>query len=364
MKSFVVVLLVTIFSLASSKPLDEQGKNYNIKYLRPKRQLPDEVTLNKNFFDDIFKNSRISRDTTDEDVVPTIALHDLISSVEHTLIHTAQNLAASNITAAIAESSDKNDSSNISHIQQIVLPITVPTPEPKTEELTTESDEGSATGEVLIRDNRSNEENVSGHEKSDFESVEPIGKEGLGIVFPISLNPSANISRVVTNTEEEEDAPVTEETIQADPANITIIHTINATQVIPSESDVLHLHQQQITFFSANAGVFPNINAVKLEDLPSVSQSSAQSEDCSSEENSDESEDSSSSSEEDSSNDSSSGEKEKSKRKGCKASSVEPPKIIESSTASIEAIQKNKTEELKEKIAEVAADPVILTQGI
>lgn len=355
-------------SVVSSKPLEDQplhdGQNYDANYalLRPRRQLPDEVTLNKQFFENIFKASRISRDTSDGEAVPTIALHDLISSVEHTLIHSAQNLAASNITANLTTPTNaESDSSNISHIQHIVLPINVPTPEPpKTEDITTESEDiDSATEKELIRDNRSNAESDAGKKEGEFESIKPVENSSLGILFPVSLNSSANISQ-----DPAEDVPVTEETIHADPANITIIHTINSTQVIPtSESDVVHVHQQQITFFSANAGVFPNIHAVKAEDLPSIL---TKAEDCSGEEISDESTEAASSSDENSSSDSSSEEgSEKTKKTGCTPkTSVASAKPIESTTPSVEAVKKLKTEELQEKIAEVEADPVILTQGI
>ncbi|KAG4066363.1 hypothetical protein HA402_000587 [Bradysia odoriphaga] len=377
MKNFVVVLLATIVSLTSSKPIEEQlapsdDLINNVNNLRPRRQLPDEITLNKQFFENIFQSSRISRDTSDGEPVPTIALHDLISSVEHTLIHSAQNLALSNITANFtATNAESSDSNNTSNVEQIVLPISVPEPissSPQPEELTTES-EGftTVTEETLIRDLRSNDESGSGHIETEFESVKPIEHSNLGILFPISLNPSANISHVVV-AEESNDAPITEPTIPADQSNITILHTINATQVVPTETDVVHVQQQQITFFSANAGVFPNIHALNAADLPSISQtlqsSTPQSEDCSGEETSDESTDSSS--EEDSSSDSSSEEKEKSKKGGCtvKSSSAASSKPTESSTPSEEEIKKLKTDELKEQIAEVEADPVILTQGI
>lgn len=353
--------------MVSSKPVEEHD-NYKLTYqfLRPRRQLPDEITLNKQFFEKIFKASRISRDTNEGEAVPTIALHDLINSVEHTLIHSAQNLANANITANLTTPKPEADSSNISHIQHIVLPITVPTPEPKTEEFLTESEVlESATEEPLNRDNRSNGENVSGHIETEFESVKPIEKSNLGILFPISLNPSANISHVVSADESLEEVPVTEETSHADQANITILHTINATEVIPTNDDVVHVHQQQITFFSANAGIFPNIHALNAEDLPTVQSSSTPSEDCSGEESSDESDDATSSSEENSSSDSSSEEIDEKKRSVCTSkSSVASSKPTESSTQSIEAAKKLKTEELKEQIAEVEADPVILTQGI
>lgn len=373
---FQVVLLATIVSLVSSKPIEEQlapsdDPINNVNYLRPRRQLPDEITLNKQFFDNIFQASRLSRDTNDGEPVPTIALHDLISSVEHTLIHSAQNLALSNITANLTTPNTESTDSNISHVEQIVLPISVPTPtSAKPEEDSTDSvDVTTVTEEALIRDLRSNDESGSGHIETEFESVKPIEHSNLGILFPISLNPSANISHVVAAEESHHDAPATEPTIPLDAANITILHTINATQVVPTESDVVHVHQQQITFFSANAGVFPNIHAINAADLPTIAetlQSSTQSEDCSGEETSNESADSSSSEENSSSDSSSSEEKEKVKKSGCtaKSSSVASSKPTESTTQSVEAIKKLKTDELKEQIAEVEADPVILTQGI
>jgi len=378
MKNVVVVLLVTVVSVVLSKPIEESlNHDGHVELLRPKRQLPDEVTLNQQFFENIFKATRISRDTSDNgNGVPTIALQNLINSVEHTLIHSAQNLALSNATGnytnANANAIANSDSNNTSHIQHIILPIKVPTPEPKTEEFLTESEELAFTTETdLIRDDRSDDESGSGHIETDFETVKPIENSNVGLLFPISLNPSANISRVVIADKSQEDVPVTEETSNADQSNITIHHTINSTQVIPTDSDVVHVHQQQITFFSANAGVFPNIHAVNAEDLPSISQtlqsSSTHSEDCSGEENSNESADGTSSSEENSSADSSSEENEKTQPKptGCAVkSSVAPSKPTDSTTPSAEAVKKLKTEELKEQIAEVEADPVILTQGI
>lgn len=355
--------------MVSSKPIEEQAKeqidNAELQFLRPKRQLPDEITLNKQFFENIFKSSRISRDTDNGEAVPTIALHDLISSVEHTLIHSAQNLAISNITANLTLPNAEPEN-NTSHIEHIVLPISVPTPEPKTEESSTESDSVESATEDLIRDNRSDDENGSGHREIEYESVKPIEKSNLGILFPISLNPSANISHVIVAENSNDDAPVTEET---NPANITILQTINATQVVPTQSDVVHIQQQQITLFSANAGIFPNIHAVKAEDLPTISQalqsSTAETEDCSGEETSNEKTDASS--EENGSSDSSSSSEEnvKEKKTGCSAkSSVASPKPSESTTPSAEEVKKMETDELKEQIAEVEADPVILTQGI
>lgn len=356
--------------MVSSKPIEEHdGPNYNQnnKSLRLKRQLPEEITLNKQFFDNIFQASRKSRDTSDGDDVPTIALHDLISSVEHTLIHSAQNLAAFNVTGNLTSSNtetDSNNNTNVQHTQHIILPITIPKSAPKTEDFVTESiDVTTVSEEDLIRDNRSNDDEiVPEHKVIEFESVKPIENSNLGILFPVSLNPSANISHVIVA----ENVP--EETNNADQSNITIIHTINSTQVIPSqssESDVVHVHQQQITLFSANAGFFPNIHAVKAEDLP-LQASSAQPEDeCSGEENSNESDDETSGSEEKSSSSSSSEEKEKTKNNGCiRKSSVATSKAVESTTPSAEAVKKIKTDELKEQIAEVEADPVILTQGI
>lgn len=372
-----VVLLATIVSLVSSKPIEEQlfrtdGPNNNSKYqlLRPRRELPDEITLNKQFFENIFKSSRISRDTSDGDAVPTIALYDLINSVEQTLIHSAQQFSLSNTTANLSKTNaEQSESNNNSNVEEIALPISVPTPAPRTEELATEPEDlESVTEEDLIRDQRSNDESGSGHKVTDFESVKPIEHSNLGILFPISLNPSANISHVVVAEEPNEDVPVTEPTNPVDLLNITILHTINATQVFPTQSDIFHVQQQQITFFSANAGVFPNIHAFNFADLPTISQAQQSSvteeEDCSGEDTSDESADSSS--EENSGSDSSSEENGNVKKSGCtvKTSTVASSKPTESTTPSVEAVEKLKTDELKEQIAEVEADPVILTQGI
>lgn len=347
--------------MVSSNPIEKYDGP-----IKSKRQLPDEINLNKQFFDEIFQASRKSRDTADDEVAPTIALHDLISAVEHTLIHSAQNLAASNVTGNLTAQSAEADTNNVSNIQHIVLPITIPTPEPKPIEIATESVDETTVSEE-------DEESVTEHKSNDYESVKPLESSNLGILLPISLNPSVNTSHVVLDEEQKDaPAPVTEETTLADQSNITILHTINSTQLIPNESDEgVHLHQQKITIFSANAGVFPNIHAFLAEDLPILSQQASspqpeeEEEDCSGEETSPEADDSTSSSEEDSSSDSSSEEKDKVKKTGCsRKSSVAVSNTAEATTPSVEVVKKIQTDELKTKIAEVEADPVILTQGI
>jgi len=376
MKNFVVAFLIIIISVVSSKPIEEDNGSVHKRSIY-KRQLPDVTTLNKQFFDQIFQATRITRDTDDVNAVPTIALHDLISSVEHTLIHSAQNLAASNVTRNSTTTVTESESNNASNIQHnvIVLPITIPTPAPQNEIVTEAVDTTTVIGDEnqdeadSIRDNRSSEKIVSEHKEVDFETVKPIENSNLGILFPIALNPSANISRVVKTEDKDDEEVVTEETKVADQHNITILQTINSTQVIPTQSDVVHFHQQQITLFSANAGVFPNIHAIKAEDFPVLVQSSSaepELDDCSAEETSVEtSDDDASSSEDQSSSSSSSEEKEKLKKPACShRSSVATSKTVESSTPSVEAVKKIKSDELKEKIAEVEADPVILTQGI
>lgn len=286
------------------------------------------------------------------------------------MIHSAQNLALSNVTSNLTTTitEPNGDTNTTTHVEHIVLPISVPTPEPKTE-FSTEADVVEAeTEEVLIRDNRESEGSGSGHIETDFESVKPIEHSNLGLLFPIALNPSANISHVIAADESNDEASVTEAT---NAANITILHTINATQVIPTQSDVVRVQQQQITLFSANAGFFPNIHAVNVEDLPSVAQTLPSSttqpeEDCAEEETSNESTESTS--DESSSSESSSSEEDvETKKTSCKVkstSAASSSKPSESTTPSAEAVKKLETEELKEQIAEVAADPVILTQGI
>jgi len=221
MRNFVVVLLIAMISAASSKPIEEQPVHsdqvYHLIYKRSisKQQLPDEITLNKQFFDNIFEATRISRDTNVADAVPTIALHDLISNVEHTLIHSAQNLAAYNLTANLTTTSPSDtDSSNISHIEKIVLPITIPTPGPiPSDEITTEAvnvDVTTVEDEDLIRDHRSNDEIDTEHKEVDFESVQPIENYNLGMLLPIALNPSHVLINDKEDHTDHTDSPVTE----------------------------------------------------------------------------------------------------------------------------------------------------------
>lgn len=346
---------------------------------KTKRSLESDISANKHFFDDIFngfkRNVRKalsadegSSNTSIPAPVPTIAINDLLHAVENTLFHSAQNLAIANATNTTSFNS--SESSTV-----ISLPISLPTPVPV---MSTADEEAPVTTnspceKALDRLQRSGDDGVPAPEGESVESLQVNGSLTLlsPIVFSAPHTDAANILQ--EHIEATEETPIAT-TFETTLANITIIQTINSTQTIPTVDG--HRDQEQhITLFSAADGVFPVLPSVPLAHYDATTEGSSTS---------------SSSSSSDSNSSSSSSEESHDRKKKCseessssssEESSAEVNKCLEKLVVPIDASRKTsstepsittetlaekekKVEILKEKIAEVAADPVILTQGI
>lgn len=351
---------------------------------KTKRSLESDISANKHFFDDIFngfkRNVRKALPNTDGSTntsiatpVPTIAISDLLHSVENTLFHSAQNLAIANATNTTSFNSSETST-------VISLPISLPTPMPV---ISTANEEAPSTTysnceHILERLQRSENDGVPAPEGESVKSLPANG--GLSLLSPIVFSAAhtdpANILQ--GHIEATEETPIAT-TFETTLANITIIQTINSTQTIPTVDG--HREQEQhITLFSAADGVFPILPSVPLAHYDATTEvsssgssstsassiSSKSSDSNSSSSSSEESHDSKKKCSEDSSSEESSEEVKKCLEKlvvpivdSKKTSPTEP-----STTTETLAEKEKKVEILKQKIAEVAADPVILTQGI
>lgn len=294
---------------------------------------------------------------------PTIQLNDLLSAVEHTLIHSAHNLAIANATNTTNFNSDETST-------VIALPITFPTPATPTlldeVEVSSESDSSKVTEKSITSEDSSDVAKRPAR-KAD-ESL--ISEQSNGHLGPLTLSTvdeaiktqdtTPQESAVVTSTNE---TPIADN----DNKNVTIIQTIKSTEISPADSDsVVRVQQQHITLFSAGAGIFPQLPSVNLDLLASLSNSTPKTtSDCTESD----SEDSSSSSDE-SDEKKSSAPSSKSSNESSEESSEKPAQKCKvnitngSPTGATSESSVKKIDNLQEKIAEVEADPVILTQGI
>lgn len=270
----------------------------------------------------------------------TVALSDLVGAVEHTLVHSAQKLAVVNATGSAAFNSTETST-------VIALPIRLPE---ETSTATTTTVEPELAGTV--------------------QAVQPSDSLNLLSVIAVSSTTStaADDDQITTATEKPTLISIADNADNVQ--NITILQTINSTQVHAASTDANgdqrpeHVQHQHITLFSAGAGIFPNIPAVQLDEQQSANRSEAAS--------SSSSDSSSGSSDEENgprNSDCESGAEENSAETGVTSKCAWSDVTTKATTASgqaerEEAEQKAKTEKLKEKIAEVEAEPVILTQGI
>lgn len=344
---------------------------------KTKRSLESDISANQHFFDDIFngfkRNVRKALPTDDGSSgssisapVPTIAINDLLHAVENTLFHSAQNLAIANATNTTSFNSSETST-------VISLPISLPTPVPV---LSTDDEEAAKTTvspceKTLERLQRSEDDGVPAPEGESVKSLPANG--GLTLLSPIVFSaPHADAANILQeHIEATEDTPIAT-TFETTLANITIIQTINSTQTIPTV-DGFTKQQQHITLFSAGDGVFPVLPSVPLSHYDATTEvssnsisSSISSDSNSSSSSSEESQDSKKTCSEESSSEESSEEVKKCLEK--LTVPIDTAKTVTStvpSTTTETLAEKEKKEEiLKEKIAEVAADPVILTQGI
>lgn len=267
------------------------------------------------------KNDSSHSDSSRSSTGGSIAISDLIGAVEHSLVHSTQTLSLTNATHTASNSNAPVEASTV-----IAVPITLPT----TTESTTTTTPATTTGPTTTT------------VASSGSSSAPLNSDDY-IITP-KPNDDSNIN------------------------NITILQTINSTQVHAAADDATmidRIQHQHITLFSAGAGIFPQLPSIKLRKI-----------DDSTEQNTETGGPTACGHHEDSSIESGDGSAKP--KVVVDNSSVEEvvkcalPSTASSITATSSSTSSSTTteqsevakEQLKTKIAEVEAEPVILTQGI
>lgn len=311
---------------------------------------------------------------------PTIALSDLIGVVEHAIVHSPDKLAALDVVTSTETASAVTEAASAAgSATETTAPSAVATAaaSPSAAIATGTATVGAATTETLASADAATTD------------ADPIIETSTVIALPILLptpqteatpatddDDAAAAETAVTNaiestaTEVALTAPTTVPTLIQigsngdrpggdNPANITILQTIESSQVhsATDSDEIERVQHQHITLFSAGAGVFPLIPSLNGDDPNAaafIQKADSAEEGKSISSKSDESDENAG---------------------GCGDSSEES-KSVESATekcalektagkASENAAAKKAAKvSLKEKIAEVQAEPVILTQGI
>lgn len=319
------------------------------------------LDVNKNLFASLFEFTRPQRKADSNESAQTIQLHGLVSAVESTLLNSANDINAAKVkadsasaatststtTTTTAPSSDADKTTE----KRIVRAIEVPN-NAKTEETDEDTDKDIKFDVDVVR-------------------AEPGRPQDFSLLSPITFNtPSEPNDESTTATAT---STTTETSSTIDPihhSNITIVKTSNTTHVIPTDGAVHIQHQHiQHSIFHSNLAFLPTISPQQIN-TPTTAPTSAEEKTQTSCQNS-----SNESGSDESSSEDSSEENKKTITKCTKESTntTEDPKSAEASTPIDEQNSKaikedlkllKKAQKLKEKIAEVEADPVILSQGI
>lgn len=317
----------------------------------------DALDVNKNLFASLFEFTRPQRKADSNEGAQTIQLHGLVSAVESTLLNSAKDINAAKVkadsasaatststttTTTTAPSSDADKTTE----KRIVRAIEVPN-NAKTEETDEDTDKDIKFDVDVVRD-------------------EPGRPHDLSLLSPITFNTPSEPNDESTTAAAT--STTTETSIHH--TNITIVKTSNTTHVIPTDGAVHIQHQHiQHSIFHSNLAFLPTISPQQIN-TPTTTPTSAEEKTQTPCQNS-----SNESSSDESSSEDSSEENKKTITKCTKKSTntTEDTKSAEASTPIDEQNSKaikedlkllKKAQKLKEKIAEVEADPVILSQGI
>lgn len=324
-----------------------------LREIRLKRErIPDEdgdandasIDVHKDFFASLFAFIRPERgvDSTDPQKVP---LHGLVHAVESTLLNSA-------------------NAANEQHVNDLAKASSTTTTTPTTETTTVVNPKKRAI-EILSTAKTDDVDELTDKDYKFDVDVKRSRNQDLSFLAPIAFTAQKDEKQTVQSTSTAsttDEASSAESTTSSDsnpaeksidapnPAqqtNITVIKTSNTTHVVPN-GDVTHVQHQHIqhSIFQSNLAFLPTIPSHKL-DIPSSTPEASDDdiEPCN---------DDSSSSEE-------SSEEDKDNKKKCRSIAK-----AESTTITAENREEllKKVQILKEQIAEIEAEPVILTQGV
>lgn len=330
----------------------------------------DSLDIHKDLFASLFEYTRPERDTVSNDSDIRVPLHGLVHAVETTLLNSASQINGKAIAAASAaeptksttktevtpsnsEDDDRKQRSievfstakfeDTDHLTDKDLKFDPDREEAKQQDLGLLAHIAFSTP-IRQRDNETTIKHITARSTSEdnLKNVEEIN----------GADESATAADASDNTTVESDASST----TADPfhsTNITVIKTTNTTHIVP-HGDVVHVQHQHIqqSIFHSNLAFLPTIPPHKVN-IPTKKTK----DDSSSEEGSDEDKRCGDSGEiSGESNETGVADKTK-----C-LNSKEQLTTATEDTVKVE-LQK-KTQKLKEQVAEIEAEPVILSQGI
>lgn len=269
---------------------------------------------------------RPERDTDSNETDIKVPLHGIVHAIETTLLNSAGNIKSAPNDTQATPAAPAHDSD-----------------EEERKERSIETESSAKTDDV--------DEYLDKDLKLDVADVEEPRAQNLGILSPIAFGPSIRDreASATSTTTESASAEATDAAVEPEgkfhQTNITVIKSTNSTHFIPA-GDAIHVQHQHIqqSIFHSNLAILPTIAPSQVDvPLPSRTVGSSSAED-----SFEATSDCGSSSEE-------SGEG-KTKCEKLEATTVARDTLKD------ELVKK--AQKLKEQVAEVAAEPVILSQGI
>lgn len=190
----------------------------------------DSVDVNKDFFEGIFNYTRPQRETEEKDV--KIPLNGLVSAIETTLVHSAQNLK------------------DLKHTKREVSTE-------ENHELSTESIESHR----ISRDT-SNDQEPKTDADIKVAKIAASNNIDLNLLSPIAFKTqsTAHVTTEEPNHSDEEATSTTEQPIQR--TNVTVIQASASVSLVPGpDKKLAHVQHQEIsrTVFHSSLAIFPTI---------------------------------------------------------------------------------------------------------
>lgn len=288
--------------------------------------------LNSDLFASLHDYIRPERDTDSNETDIKVPLHGIVHAVETTLLNSVGRIDSAHNNSKLATTEASAVSTALGHV---------------------DDDRKERSIEVLSTAKTDDVDELTDKDlKVDVSGAEEGRSHHLTILAPIVFSPSIRDREAsATSTSSTEDATAAEladATPEPFPKNhITLIKSTNTTKVIP-RGDVFHVQHQQIqqSIFHSNLAILPTVTPDQVN-IPQSSKAN----DGSSEEADDSSE---------TKPDCNSSNEESGEDKG----KCEKPETTTEDRQAIKEELAKKAQKLKEQVAEIKAEPIILSQGI
>lgn len=317
------------------------------------------------------KRAKRAADSTGESTTaPTVVLRNLINTVENTLVNVAQTLTNSttkepskikrDVATDISTTSPETGTISSSALNKLINSVgsslgNASQAATNVQSLDTSSPSSVSrqTRDILSTTSSNSGSSTSKSPPKNFEVIEPIfAMHNIAMLAPIAVKPM-EVNAVLTTE------PVKTNTSES---NLHVIQSVNKTQLVSTDNGV-HVQHDTISLLTGAPGILPGVPAFSLNKMISV-KSASENEDCAS--------DSSVSSDLGAPrtricvNKQTSASMPNGNDMTTKSTTVDLGATIQvgPSSSSTTAKPKTASDKLKEKLAEVEAEPVILTQGI